>query len=53
MTATPQQLIDDLKRYEDAGLTMIFLWPPFRGVPTARTIVDLRRLKEDILPKAN
>jgi alkanesulfonate monooxygenase SsuD/methylene tetrahydromethanopterin reductase-like flavin-dependent oxidoreductase (luciferase family) len=51
MTATPQQLIDNLKRYEDAGLTMVLLWPPFRGVPTAKTIVDLRRLKEDILPK--
>ena len=51
MTGTPQQLIDNLKRYQDAGLTLPLLWPPFRGVPTAKTIVDLRRLKEDILPK--
>ena len=42
---------DNLKRYKEAGLTLPLLWPPFRGVPTAKTIVDLRRLKEDILPK--
>lgn len=40
-----------LDRIKDAGLTMPLLWPPFKGVPTAKTIVDLRRLKEDILPK--
>ena len=51
MTGTPQQLTDNLKRYQDAGLTLPLLWPPFKGVPTAKTIVDLRRLKEDILPK--
>ena len=50
MTGTPQQLIDNLKRYKEAGLTLPLLWPPFKGVPTAKTIVDLRRLKEDILP---
>ncbi|HZP45791.1 MAG TPA: LLM class flavin-dependent oxidoreductase [Candidatus Binataceae bacterium] len=52
MTGTPQQLIDNLRRYRDAGLTLPLLWPPFRGVPTAKTIVDLRRLKEEIIPKA-
>jgi hypothetical protein len=51
MTGTAQQLTDNLKRYQDAGLTLPLLWPPFKGVPTAKTIVDLRRLKEDILPK--
>jgi alkanesulfonate monooxygenase SsuD/methylene tetrahydromethanopterin reductase-like flavin-dependent oxidoreductase (luciferase family) len=51
MTGTPQQLTDNLKRYKEAGLTLPLLWPPFKGVPTAKTIVDLRRLKEDILPK--
>jgi hypothetical protein len=51
MTGTVQQLTDNLKRYQDAGLTLPLLWPPFRGVPTAKTMVDLRRLKEDILPK--
>ncbi len=51
MTGTVQQITDNLKRYKEAGLTLPFLWPPFTGVPTAKTLVDLRRLKEDILPK--
>jgi alkanesulfonate monooxygenase SsuD/methylene tetrahydromethanopterin reductase-like flavin-dependent oxidoreductase (luciferase family) len=51
MTGTVQQLTDNLKRYKEAGLTFPLLWPPFAGVPTAKTLVDLRRLKEDILPK--
>jgi alkanesulfonate monooxygenase SsuD/methylene tetrahydromethanopterin reductase-like flavin-dependent oxidoreductase (luciferase family) len=51
MTGTVQQLTDNLKRYQDAGLTLPLLWPPFSGVPTAKTIVDLRKLKEEILPK--
>jgi alkanesulfonate monooxygenase SsuD/methylene tetrahydromethanopterin reductase-like flavin-dependent oxidoreductase (luciferase family) len=51
MTGTVQQLTDNLKRYKEAGLTLPLLWPPFAGVPTAKTLVDLRRLKEDILPK--
>jgi alkanesulfonate monooxygenase SsuD/methylene tetrahydromethanopterin reductase-like flavin-dependent oxidoreductase (luciferase family) len=53
MTGTAQQLVDQLKRYKEAGLTMPLLWPPFAGVPTAKTMVDLRRLKEEILPKVN
>ena len=51
MTGTPQQLTDNLKRYREAGLTLPLLWPPSKGVPTTKTIIDLRRLKEDILPK--
>lgn len=51
MTGTVQQITDNLKRYKEAGLTLPLLWPPFTGVPTAKTLVDLRRLKEDILPK--
>ncbi len=51
MTGTPQQLTDNLKRFKEAGLTLPLLWAPFRDVPTAKTIVDLRRLKKDILPK--
>jgi FMNH2-dependent dimethyl sulfone monooxygenase len=51
MTGTPQQLTDNLKRYKEAGLTLPMLWPPFKGVATAKTMTDLRRLKEDILPK--
>jgi hypothetical protein len=48
---TRQQLIDNLKWYQEAGLTLPLLGAPFEGVPTAKTIVDLRRLKQDILPK--
>jgi alkanesulfonate monooxygenase SsuD/methylene tetrahydromethanopterin reductase-like flavin-dependent oxidoreductase (luciferase family) len=51
LVGTPQQIADNLKRYRDAGLTLLLLWPPFRGTPTAKTIVDLRTLKEDIMPK--
>ena len=51
MTGTAQQITDNLKRYKEAGLTLPLLWPPFSGVPTAKTKVDLRRLKADILPK--
>ena len=40
-----------LKRYRDAGMTMPLLWPPFSGTPTAKTLVDMRRLVHDILPK--
>ena len=36
MTGTPAQLVDNLKRYRDAGLTLPLLWPPFRGVPPPR-----------------
>ena len=53
MTGTPQQLTENLKRYKEAGLTLPLLWPPFKGVPTAKTIADLRRLSEDILPRVD
>jgi hypothetical protein len=48
-----QQIEDILKRYKEAGLTMPFLWPPFRDVPTAKTLDDLKRLTEEIMPKVN
>lgn len=51
LTGTPKQLIDNLKRYKEAGLDMLLLWPPFSGVPTAKTIGDMRRLREEIWPK--
>jgi len=51
LAGTSAQLVDNLKRYKEAGLTMPLLWPPFTGVPTAKTLDDVRRLKEDILPK--
>jgi hypothetical protein len=40
-----------LKRYKEAGLTMPLLWPPFADVPVSKTMDDLKRLKEEIMPK--
>ncbi len=51
MVGSARQITDNLKRYHDAGLTLLLLWPPFSGVPTEKTMADLRVLKEDILPK--
>ncbi len=51
LVGTAEQITDNLKRYRDAGMTMPLLWPPFSGTPTAKTIVDMRRLVHDILPK--
>lgn len=51
LVGTADQITDNLKRYRDAGMTMPLLWPPFSGTPTAKTIVDMRRLVHDILPK--
>ncbi len=51
LVGSADQITDTLKRYKEAGLTMPLIWPPFSGVPTAKTIDDLKRLKEDILPK--
>lgn len=45
------QVTDMLKRYREAGLTKVLIWPPFADVPTAKTMDDMKRLKEDILPK--
>ena len=46
-------VLDMLKRYNEAGMTMPLLWPPFNDVPTAKTLDDLKRLTEEILPKVN
>ena len=51
LAGTAAQITDMLKRYRDAGLTMPFLWPPFQDVPVAKTLDDLKRLKEEIMPK--
>ena len=51
LVGTEQQITENLKRYKDAGMTMPLLWPPFSGTPTAKTLVDMRRLVHDILPK--
>lgn len=51
MVGTAQQITDNLIKYKEAGMTMPMLWPPFAGTPTAKTINDLRQLKEDIMPQ--
>jgi alkanesulfonate monooxygenase SsuD/methylene tetrahydromethanopterin reductase-like flavin-dependent oxidoreductase (luciferase family) len=53
LAGSAQQIEDILKRYKEAGMTMPLLWPPFRDVPTAKTIDDLKRLTEEIMPKVN
>jgi dimethylsulfone monooxygenase len=30
---------------------MLLIWPPFQDVPVSKTLDDLRRLKEEIMPK--
>lgn len=50
MVGTAGQITDNLKRYNEAGLTMPLVWPPFQDVPVAKTLDDLKRLKEEILP---
>jgi len=47
------QITDTLKRYAEAGLTMPLLWPPFADVPVSKTLDDLKRLKEEIMPKVD
>ncbi|HEY3478872.1 MAG TPA: hypothetical protein VGL02_08220, partial [Streptomyces sp.] len=51
LVGSERQITDQLKRYQEAGLTMPFLWPPFADVPVAKTLDDMKRLKEEILPK--
>ena len=53
MVGTAGQITDRLKAYKEAGLTMPLIWPPFADVPVAKTMDDLKRLKEEILPKVN
>ena len=53
LAGNAQQIEDRLKAYKEAGLTMPLLWPPFRDVPTSKTLDDLKRLAEEIMPKVN
>ena len=53
LAGTAAQITDNLKRYKEAGLTMPLLWPPFADVPVAKTIDDLKRLKEEIMPQVD
>ena len=51
--AQPADQMAAHKRYKEAGMTMPLLWPPFRDVPTSKTIDDIKRLVEEIMPKVN
>ena len=51
LVGTAGQITDNLKRYREAGMTMPLLWPPFTDVPVSKTLDDLKRLKEEILPQ--
>ena len=51
LVGTVAQVTDNLKRLKEAGLTMLLIWPPFQDVPVSKTLDDLKRLKEEILPK--
>jgi hypothetical protein len=50
---TADQISERLKRYKEAGMTMPLLWPPFADVPVSKTLDDLKRLQEEIMPKVN
>ncbi len=51
LVGTEKQLTDRLKAYKEAGMTMPLIWPPFTDVPTSKTMDDLKRIKNDIMPK--
>ena len=51
MVGSARQITDRLKRYKAAGLTMPLIWPPFADVPVSKTLDDLKRLKEEIMPE--
>lgn len=53
LAGTAAQITDMLKRYKEAGMTMPFIWPPFQDVPVSKTLDDLKRLKEEIMPKVD
>ena len=53
LVGTADQITDRLKEYKEAGMAMPLLWPPFQGVEVSKTLDDMKRLKNDILPKVN
>ncbi|HEY2226083.1 LLM class flavin-dependent oxidoreductase [Actinomycetospora sp.] len=53
LVGTEKQLTDRLKAYKEAGMTMPLIWPPFADVPTAKTMDDLKRINNEIMPKVN
>jgi dimethylsulfone monooxygenase len=53
MVGAAAQITDILKRYKEAGMTMPLMWPPFQGVPVSKTLDDLKRLKNEIMPQVD
>lgn len=53
LIGTAAQITDNLKRLKEAGLTMPLIWPPFADVPVSKTLDDLKRLKEEIMPQVD
>jgi hypothetical protein len=53
LIGTASQIADNLKRLSEAGLTMPLLWQPFQDVSVAKTLDDLKRLKEEIMPQVD
>ena len=41
LAGTAAQITDKLKRYQEAGMTVAAALPPFRDVPTSKTMDDL------------
>ena len=53
LVGTEGQITERLKQFKEAGLTMPLLWPPFADVAVSKTLDDLKRLKNDIMPKVD
>ncbi|GAA1838780.1 LLM class flavin-dependent oxidoreductase [Pseudonocardia ailaonensis] len=51
LAGSERQITDKLKAYKEAGMTMPMFWPPFADVPVSKTLDDLKRIKNDIMPK--
>jgi alkanesulfonate monooxygenase SsuD/methylene tetrahydromethanopterin reductase-like flavin-dependent oxidoreductase (luciferase family) len=51
LVGTKQQVTDNLKRLKEAGMTMPIIWPPFKDVPVSKSLDDMKRLVEDIMPE--
>ena len=44
---------ETIKRPKKRLLMLPLLWPPFADVPVSKTLDDLKRLKEEIMPKVD
>ena len=53
LIGTAQQIADNRKAMEEAGLTMPLIWPPFSDVPVSKTLDGLKQLKEVIMPQVD